>query len=93
MTHLKLCQECNQKHKCQDIYQQMGKAKGPSVALKAIVAFLLPILVFIAGLVIFEKILVKIVDIKQLRIALDFLLALLVTLAVILINKLFGKGK
>jgi hypothetical protein len=93
MTQSRFCRECSQKHHCQEIYQQMGKAKGPSVTLKAIIAFLLPILIFIISLIIFEKILAKIVDTKQLRTALDFLFALSVTLAIILINKGLSKNK
>jgi uncharacterized membrane protein len=91
MDELKSCQECDQKHKCQDMYQQTGKAQGPSVAFKAVVAFLLPLLVFIASLAAFEGILARITDIKELRIALDFLLALLVTFAAILIIKVISK--
>lgn len=89
----KFCRECSQKHHCQDIYQQIGKTEGPSVAFKAIIAFLLPIMVFIVSLVISERILIKVIDIKRLRIALDFLLALSVTLAIVLINKRFSKNK
>jgi len=91
MAELKSCQECDQKHKCQEIYQQLGKAQGPSVVFKAVVAFLLPILIFIASLAAFEGILVRITDIKELRIALDFLLALSVTLAMVLIIKVINK--
>ena len=91
MAELKSCQECNQKHKCQEIYQQLGKAQGPSVVFKAVVAFLLPILIFIASLASFEGILVRTTDIKDLRIVLDFLLALSVTLAMVLIIKVINK--
>jgi hypothetical protein len=91
MAELKSCQECNQKQKCQEIYQQLGKAKGPSVAFKAVVAFLLPLLIFIASLAAFEGILARITNIEKLRIALDFLLALAVTLAAILIIKVISK--
>lgn len=90
MAEPKSCQECNQKHKCREAYQQLGKAQGPSVAFKAVVAFLLPILIFIASLAAFEGILAGITNIK-LRIALDFLLALFVTLTTILIIKMIGK--
>jgi hypothetical protein len=97
MAQQKSCQECNQKHRCQEIYQQLGKAQGPSVVFKAVVAFLLPISIFIASLAAFEKILAGTTDIKELRIALNFLLALLVTLAAVLIikviNKHFNKNK
>jgi uncharacterized membrane protein YbhN (UPF0104 family) len=91
MAELKPCQQCNQKHKCRETYQQLSKAQGPSVAFKAVVAFLLPLLVFIASLAAFEGILARITDIKELRIALDFLLALSVTLAVVLIIKVISK--
>lgn len=91
MAQLKSCQQCDQKHQCQEIYKQLGKAKGPSVTFKAIVAFLLPILVFIVTLAIFEKILARTIDIKDLRIALAFLLALSVTLAMILIIKVINR--
>ena len=91
MAQLKSCQECDQRHECQEIYRQLGKAKGPSVAFKAIVAFLLPILVFIASLAAFEGILAGTTDIKELRIALAFLLALSVTLAMILIIKVINR--
>jgi hypothetical protein len=91
MAELKPCQECDQKHKCQDIYQQLGKAQGPSVAFKAVVAFLLPLLIFIVSLAVFERILARTTDVKGLRIALDFLLALLVTLATMLIIKVINK--
>lgn len=60
----------------------MGNTKGPSVVLKAVVAFLLPILVFIGCLAAFEAILAKVrslINTKELRTILSFLLALSVT--------------
>jgi hypothetical protein len=87
MAELNHCRECEQKQKCQEVYEQLGKAQGPSVALKAVVAFLLPLLIFIASLAAFEGILAKITDKKELRIALGFLLALAVTLAAVFIIK------
>lgn len=92
MDELKPCQECDQKHKCQEIYQQLGKSQGPPVAFKAVIAFLLPLLIFIASLAAFEGILARITDIKELRIALDFLLALSVTFAAILIIKVISNA-
>ncbi len=91
MAQQKFCQECDQKHQCQEIYQQLGKAKGPSVAFKAMAAFLLPILIFIASLAAFEGILAGKIDIKELRIALDLLLALAVTFVCILIIKVINR--
>lgn len=91
MVEFKPCQECDQKHKCRDIYQQLGKSKGPSVAFKAVVAFLLPLLIFILSLAAFERILAGTTDIKGLRIVLDFVLALSVTLVTMLITKAISK--
>jgi len=79
MAQQKFCEDCNQKHDCGEVYQKMGKTKGPSVVLNAVVAFLLPILVFIGCLAAFEAILAKA--------ALSFLLALSVTFVLILIIK------
>ena len=91
MAQLKSCQECDQRHQCQEIYKQLGKAKGPSVAFKAVVAFLLPILIFIASLAAFETILAKAINTNQLQTAVSFLLALSVTLAIILIIKVINR--
>ena len=79
MAQQKFCEDCNQKHDCREVYQKLGNTKGPSVVLKAVVAFLLPILVFIGCLAAFEAILA--------RTALNFLLALSVTFVLILIIK------
>jgi len=57
----------------------MGKAQGPSVVFKVIVAFLLPLIVFIASLAAFEKILSKTVDTKELQTVFSLLVAVAVT--------------
>ncbi len=87
MAQEKFCQECNQRHGCRDVYQQLGKAEGPSVVFKVVVAFLLPLMVFIAVLAASEKILAKTINSKESQTALSFLLALFVTSVCILIIK------
>jgi len=88
-----ICQGCDKKHNCREIYQKLANFKGSSIVLKVIVAFLLPIMVFIASLAAFEQILAEAIDIKELRTALSFLLALSVTFVVMLIIKVInGKG-
>lgn len=57
MTSDKFCQDCGWRRDCKRVYQQLGKAKGQSVALKAIVAFLLPIAVFIVSLALLQRLL------------------------------------
>jgi hypothetical protein len=97
MTQQKFCQDCDQKHDCQEVYQQLGKTKGPSVVCKVVVAFLLPLMVFIASLAASEKILAGIINSKEAQTVLSFLLALAVTSVSILIikaiNRKFSKNK
>lgn len=79
MTEERFCQDCNQRQNCQEIYQKLGNTNGPSVVFNAVAAFLLPILVFIASLAVFEAIFGKAV--------LSFVPALSVTFVCILIIK------
>ena len=94
MAQQKFCEDCNQKHDCREVYQKLGNTKGPSVVLKAVVAFLLPILVFIGSLAAFEAILGKVrslINTKELRTVLSFVLALAVTFVLILIIKAINR--
>jgi len=87
MVQQKLCQACNQRHDCKKLYEQLDKAKGPSVVSRVVVAFLLPMVVFIASLVVFDHILAKVMNTEELQTVLSFLLALAVTAVCILIIK------
>jgi uncharacterized membrane protein (DUF485 family) len=87
MAQQKFCPECSQRHECRDVYQQLGKAEGPSVVFKVVVAFLLPLMVFIVVLAASEKILAKTINSKESQTAISFLLALFVTSVCILIIK------
>ncbi len=86
-SHLK----CSAKHNCRTIYQQLGKAKGPSVARKVTVVFLLPLLVFIGILVLFEQIFTNTIVIKELQTAMSFLLSALATSIYILVAVAISK--
>jgi hypothetical protein len=79
MTPQRFCQDCAYKHDCKKLYQQLGSVKGPSVAGRVIVAFLLPVIVFIVALAAFEKILAGTVNNKEAQTALSFLPALSAT--------------
>jgi hypothetical protein len=92
MDQQDFCESCDQKHDCRKVYQQLGKKECPSVTFKVVTAFLIPILVFIASLVIFECILAKAIDSKELRITLNFLSAVVVTLVVALITRAINKS-
>jgi len=79
-----ICQECSQKESCKQAFEKLGNAKGPSVTIKSILAFLLPLIIFIAALGIFEKIFQKSISSKQLEIGIGFLLAAAVAMIYIL---------
>lgn len=89
MAQEKFCQDCDQKHDCQKIYEQLGNVKGPSVVFKVIVAFLLPVVVFIVSLAVFEEILAKAVNTEELQTLLSFLISLLITFIFVVGYSLF----
>ena len=55
MTEDKFCSNCTQSQNCSAVYEHLGKSSGPSVVYTALVAFLLPIGVFIVALAVFER--------------------------------------
>lgn len=85
MVQQKFCDGCNQEHNCQKVYEKLGNAAGPSVALKAVVAFLLPMVVFIVSLAIFEKILSRFEIAGDLRVVVSIAASLLVTVVLVLV--------
>lgn len=85
------CQQCNQRQNCSDLYEQLGKTEGASVVKRVIIAFLLPLVVFISSLVIFERIFSAVVSAGQTQSAMSFVSALLVTLACILLTKVISR--
>ena len=87
-----ICHDCNQKNRCQEVYEKVGNIQGESVVLKVLVAFLLPILVFIVCLAGFDKILAKVTTMKELQTAVGLLLALLVTCACVLLTRAINIG-
>jgi hypothetical protein len=50
MVQSQTCHRCSEAHDCKRIYQSLGRAEGPSVVVKVLVAFALPIVVFLAAL-------------------------------------------
>ena len=90
MSEQEFCQDCGQRHNCGDVYRRLGRADGPSVALKVVEAFVLPILVFIAGLAAFEKILGGAIATRELRTAFSVLSALAAAVVCVLIIKVIN---
>jgi hypothetical protein len=42
-----LCSGCGQRSSCGSVYQKLGTARGPSVLGKSLIAFILPIVLFL----------------------------------------------
>ena len=53
------CRNCGHKDKCALVYEQLGHTAGPSVVLSVVISLLLPLVVFIAALLFFERILIS----------------------------------
>jgi hypothetical protein len=81
------CPECSQSHNCRAVYQQLSNTKGPCIVTKALVAFLLPIVTFVAGLAIFDKALAGLINNQNLQTALSFLSAVGVSFVCVLVVK------
>lgn len=75
MAEKDFCSQCPQSRDCKAVYEQLGKSQGPNVVTKVVVAFLLPIAVFIAALALFDHALAKVIAGQNVRIAAGFVLA------------------
>jgi len=79
------------------VYEQLGKIEGPSIVKKVVLAFLLPLVVFVASLAILERMFSRVISAEQARSALSFASALLLTFVCILLTKVidrqFGQDK
>jgi len=87
MSEQEYCRHCHERHDCREVYRQLGKAEGPSVVLKVVAAFLVPLVVFIVSLAVFEGVLAKVVNPGALRTGISALLAVSVTFVCILVIK------
>ncbi|HUV67868.1 MAG TPA: hypothetical protein VMW24_28520 [Sedimentisphaerales bacterium] len=75
MTEQDSCRSCVQKHECQRVYEQIGNTSGSSVAVKVSLAFLLPLVVFIAALAASQRVLAGVAEPAQTAISLALALA------------------
>lgn len=84
MINVNPCEKCGYRHGrgncCIDVYQRLGQKKGPSVAGKVLLAFALPVLVFIGTLIVAEYLLSVLMNEGGLKTFIAFLAALSATL-------------
>jgi hypothetical protein len=84
MADQEFCQSCEQNRNCRQLYQQLGHSKGPSVTVKVVTAFLLPLVVFIISLAVFKRLLVGLMASGWLEDVLSFLSSAMVTFGCVL---------
>ncbi|UCC97497.1 MAG: hypothetical protein JSW66_16845 [Phycisphaerales bacterium] len=89
MAEQDLCPTCIQKHDCQKVYRELGSSRGPSVAVKVSLAFLLPLVVFIVTLAVFQKIFAE--EAEPVKTAFGLAMALVSTLACILVVRAISR--
>ncbi|MCE5339810.1 MAG: SoxR reducing system RseC family protein [Planctomycetaceae bacterium] len=53
------CQSCGMKDHCQEVYKKLGKSDAPNVLTKVILAFLVPLILFIFSIVVGERLLIE----------------------------------
>lgn len=95
MIGMKPCENCGYRHSrghcCIDIYQQLGRAKGPSVVSKVLLAFVLPLLVFIISLILASYILSIFVIEDYTKTLSSFLAALAMTVVFVQVIRIFNR--
>lgn len=95
MLDLKHCNKCGYRHGegrcCIDIYQQLGHAKGPSVAGKVVLAFLLPVLIFIGSMILADAFLSSHLAEGGTKTVIAFLAAFVTTLVFIQLIRVFTR--
>ena len=85
------CQGCNQKDRCQEAYRQLGGVRGPAILGKVVLAFLLPLVVFIGSLAVFQRVAAKAAVAKDVQTAFGLLLAAAATLVCVLVTRAIDK--
>ena len=88
MSEAKNCDLCSHKHSCSDVYEHLGKTKGSGVTFRVFIAFVVPIVVFIVSLTVFQKLSTSFTTSEKLGTAISFLLSLTMTILIMLVIKL-----
>ena len=91
MADGKNCEGCGQKHDCHGVYGKLGASGGPSVTLRVLLAFLSPIVVFLALLVGVERIAALYTHRAELQTGAGLLVALAATFLWILVARALAR--
>jgi len=91
MEQKNFCKNCADQNQCRQVYHTLGNTKGSCVTAKVLYAFLLPIITFIAALIIFDRSFDKYIISKELQTILGFLTALSTAIFCILTKYFISK--
>lgn len=91
MTDQQQCQDCGQRHNCQEVYQQMSNSKVPKVLPKVIQAFVVPLVIFIVALVVSEKLLAERLQSEASKTLATLVISILAVLLYLVILKLWRR--
>lgn len=88
MAQSKSCEGCSHAHDCKKVYEQLGCVEGPSVTSAVVLAFLVPLLVFIVALAGFGWLLEDRVA-ESHQVPLAVILAVVTTIGVMLVVRVW----
>ncbi len=81
----KHCDGCEQKDRCQEVYEKLGHSEGPNVASKAVAAFVVPVAVFVIAALITQFFLKSKIENTKLMVLTEFAIGLAAAAAAIFI--------
>lgn len=90
MTEDKNCDGCANTDRCSAVYEKIGHTKGPPVVYKVILAFLLPIIIFIVSLALCEQWLKGVFENKNFPTAIAAIVAFITVLIYIFAVRFFS---
>jgi len=91
MKQNEFCEKCGDKSRCQDAFRQMDKTQGKHVVRNIILAFLLPLVIFIVVLAISQQLLINHIESDGLRTTVSLSLSLVVTFVYVLIARVISR--
>ena len=86
------CNGCSHQNDCQNIFQRLSNAKGPSILSKTVLALLLPLVFFIATVAACEALLTNVMQNRLIVVLLSILSGIIVVFVYIVIIKIWRFG-
>ncbi len=83
----KNCKNCAHNHDCKAVYESVTKSKDASVTARVIIAFLLPLSIFVASMAFFNDILEKNTNLGALKDVVNLLISVAVAFVCAMIAK------